>query len=281
MAVMTEQGTGGRGWRRWGWAAASVLLHTGLLAALVVATEEEGELAAESVDEEVTYVDISSFPPPPPLAPTAREQEPQPQAAEPQPTRPEPRPQRPPQAQTPPRSTDIVEPVDSMPEPLGEVPAPAPIQAPRVEGPPSGAVSTTPQPGGQAGGVQGGVEGGRVGGQVGATGPPDEGGTFVAAVVDRRAELTNRRELPRIMERLYPDVLKEAGIGGRVVVQFVVEPSGRIDMSTVKVMSAEHDGFVDATRRALREFRFSPARMGDRKVRMLTQMPIVWQVEGI
>lgn len=279
MAVMTGQGSGGRGWRRWGWAAASVLLHAGLLAALVVATEEEGELAAESVDEEVTYVDISSFPPPPPLA-TAREQ-PQPQEAEPQPTRPQPRPQRPPQARTPPRSTDIVEPVDSMPEPLGDVPAPAPIQAPRVEGPPSGAVSTTPQPGGQAGGVQGGVEGGRVGGRVGATGPPDEGGTFVAAVVDRKAELTNRRELPRIMERLYPDVLKDAGIGGRVVVQFVVEPSGRIDMSTVKVMSADHDGLVDATRRALREFRFSPARMGDRKVRMLTQMPIVWQVEGI
>lgn len=281
MAVLSDEGARGRRWRRWGWAAGSVILHAGLLAALVVATEEEAELAAESVDEEVTYVDISSFPPPPPPPAARQEPEPQPQQAEPQPTQPQPRPQRPPQSRTPPRSTDIVEPVDSMPEPLGDVPAPAPIEAPRVEGPPAGAVSATPQRGGQAGGVQGGVEGGRVGGQVGATGPPDEGGTFVAAVVDKKAELTNRRELPRIMERLYPDVLKNAGIGGRVVVQFVVEPSGRIDMSTVKVMAAEHDGLVEATKKALREFRFSPARMGDRKVRMLTQMPIVWQVEGI
>ena len=114
---------------------------------------------------------------------------------------------------------------------------------------------------------------------MGAGGPP-EGGTFVEAVVDRRAELRNRRELPRIMERLYPDALKAAGIGGRVVVQFVVDTNGRIDMSTVKVMSSDHDGLVDATRRALGEFRFSPARMGDRSVRMLTQMPIVWQVEN-
>ena len=281
MTVVTDQGAGRRGWRRWGWAAASVLLHAALLAALVVATEEEAELAAESVDEEVTYVDISSFPPPPPLPSAASD--PEPEQAEPEPTqpRPRPRPQRPPQAETPPRTTDIVEPVDSFQEPLGEVPAPAPIQAPPMAGPPAGAVSATPQRGGQAGGVEGGVEGGRVGGQVGATGPPDEGGTFVAAVVDRKAELTNRRELPRIMERLYPEVLKDAGIGGRVVVQFVVEPSGRIDMSTVKIMSADHDGLVEATRRALREFRFSPARMGDRTVRMLTQMPIVWQVEGI
>ena len=280
MAGIVDRLKGPRG-RRWAWALASLVFHAGLLAALVVATEEDGALEATEVEEEVTYVDISSFPPPPPPATAQPEPQPQqPRQPEPQPTQPRPQPTpRPPTPQTPPRATDIVEPADSMPEPepLGDVAPPPTTQAPVPAGPPAGAVTST-QPGGQPGGVQGGVEGGREGGEVGATGPP-EGGTFVAAVVDRKAELRNRRELPRIMERLYPEALKEAGIGGRVVVQFVVEPSGRVDMSSVKIMSADNDALVDATREAIREFRFSPARMGDREVRMLTQMPIVWQVE--
>lgn len=262
-----------RGWRRWAWGAASVLVHAALLGALVVATEEETGAAVAEGAEEVTYVDISSFPPPPPAPAQAAPEEPRPtpqQPTQPPVSRPRPAPQ------TPPRAADIVEPTppDSL-EPLGQEAPLAPVAPPVAQGPPAGAVSPVPR----AGGVEGGVEGGREGGQVGA-GPPPEGGTFVEAVVDRRAELRNRRDLPRIMERLYPDGLKRAGIGGRVVVQFVVDTNGRIDMSTVQVMSAEHDGLVDPTVRALREFRFSAARMGDRSVRMLTQMPIIWQVEN-
>lgn len=280
MAESRIAGQRARGWRRWGWAAASVVLHAGLLAALVAATEQEDEVAVVAAEEEVTYVDISSFPPPPPPAAAPSQPEPEQQRAEPQPTQPRPTPRTPPRPQTPPRATDVLEPeLDSMPEPIGDVAPPTPIPGPVTEGPPAGRV-TTGQAGGQAGGVEGGVEGGRVGGKVGATGPP-EGGTFVAAVVDRKAELRNRRELPRIMERLYPPVLRDAGVGGRVVVQFVVDTNGRVDMSTVKVMSSDHNGLEGPTRKALGEFRFRPAKMGDRTVRMLTQMPIVWQVEGI
>lgn len=275
IADMLSGGRRGRLWRRWAFGAASVAVHAALLAALVVATEEGPAPAVAEGEEEVTYVDISAFPPPPPPAAT-----PEPQPAEPQPTqpRPEPRPQ-PPRPETPPRATDIVEPEpDSIEEPLGTVPPPTPVRAPVREGPPAGAVTTTGA-GGQAGGVEGGVEGGRVGGQVGAE--PVEGGTFVAGVVDRRAELSNRGDLARILERLYPPRLRDRGVGGRVVVQFVVGTNGRVDMSTVQVMSADHDELVEATIEAMREFRFTPARMGDRTVRMLTQMPIVWQVERL
>ena len=109
---------------------------------------------------------------------------------------------------------------------------------------------------------------------------PEEGGTFIAAVVDRQAELTNRRDLARLMTRLYPSALQDMGVGGRVVVQFVVGTNGRIDMGTVKILSASDDQFAEPTRQALREFRFRPARVDDRNVRMLTQMPIVWEVDG-
>lgn len=275
IADMLSGGKRGKAWRRWAFGATSLVVHAGLLAALVVATDEEA-MPAPTEEEEVTYVDISAFPPPPPLASaTPAQPEPsQPEATQPRPEPPRPRPR------TPPRATDIIEPEpDSVPdEPLGTEPVPSPIPAPVTRGPPAGAV-TTGRAGGQAGGVEGGVEGGREGGQVGAVAP--EGGTFVAAVVDRKAELTNRRDLPRIMERLYPPSLRDRRVGGRVVMQFVVDTNGRVDMGTVKVMSADHDELVEATRRALGEFRFTPARMGDRRVRMLTQMPIVWQIEGL
>lgn len=279
IADILSGGRRGRVWRRWGFGAVSVVVHAALLAALVAATDEEGGPPAVAEEEQVTYVDISAFPPPPP-PPAAATPQPEPTPAQPRPTQPRPQAPRP---ETPPRATDIVEPEpDTVPdEPLGTVPPPEPIQAPVTGGPPAGEVTAgqAGQAGGQAGGVEGGVAGGRPGGQVGAE--PAEGGTFVAAVVDRKAELSNRRDLARIMERLYPPRLRDRGIGGRVVVQFVVGENGRVDMSTVQVMSAEHEELVEATRRALGEFRFTPARMGDRSVRMLTQMPIVWQVEGL
>lgn len=266
--------------RRWGFAAVSLLVHAGLMAALVVSTaEDRAAVAEEESDEEITYVDIRRFAPPPPPAATAEQPAEQPDPT-PQQT---PQPQQPrPQPQTPPRATDLVDEVDSIPDdPLGaDIPEPA---APRLETTvPSRVTGSRGQAGGQAGGVEGGVEGGRVGGVVGGQGDevPEEGGTYIASVVDRQAELSNRRDLPRLMRRLYPRALQDARIGGRVVVQFVVDTNGRVDMSTLKITSASHDGFVEPTKQALREFRFQPARVGDRTVRMLTQMPIVWEVAG-
>lgn len=268
--------------RRWTFAGVSLAVHAGLLAALVVSTSgEDPTLEDDDAEEEITYVDIRRFAPPPPPAATAQQSE---QQAEPTPQTPEPQPQQPrPEPQTPPRATDLVDEVDSIPdEPLGED-LPPPSLATRTDsGPPSRVSASRGAAGGQAGGQEGGVEGGRVGGVVGGQGDeiPEEGGTYIASVVDRQAELSNRSDLPRLMRRLYPSALQDARIGGRVVVQFVVDTNGRVDMSTLKITSASHDGFVEPTKQALREFRFQPARVGDRAVRMLTQMPIVWEVAG-
>lgn len=277
---ITEMLPGGGRVRRWGFATVSVLVHAGLLAALVISTEPEAEALVEEDEEEVTYVDIRRFaPPPPPAASSAPASEPDPTPSQPQ-TQPTPQQPRP-QPRTPARATDIVEAVDSLPDvPLGDAP-PAPA-APRIERSTGGTgTGTEGAAGGVVGGVEGGVEGGRVGGVVGGQGEeiPDPGGTYTAAVVDRQAELSNRRDLPRLMRRLYPSALQSAGQGGRVVVQFVVGVNGRVDMSTVKVMSSTNSGFEAPTREALGAFRFRPARMGDQNVRMLTQMPIVWEID--
>jgi protein TonB len=71
----------------------------------------------------------------------------------------------------------------------------------------------------------------------------------------------------------YPDMLKQAGIEGQVLASFVVDTSGRAEMSTFKVITSTHEQFTQAVRRALPQMRFLPAEVGGRKVKQLVQQP--------
>jgi TonB family protein len=76
----------------------------------------------------------------------------------------------------------------------------------------------------------------------------------------------------------YPDSLRTAGIGGEVLVQFVVDAEGRPDVSTFKVLKANRREFVLAVRLALPEMRFQAARKDGRAVKQLVQQPFMFQV---
>ena len=58
--------------------------------------------------------------------------------------------------------------------------------------------------------------------------------------------------------------------------QFVVDTTGRPEMNTFKVLKTDNKLFTDAVRLALVDWRFSPAEVGNRKVRQLVQMPFVF-----
>ncbi len=76
----------------------------------------------------------------------------------------------------------------------------------------------------------------------------------------------------------YPDMLRSAGIDGRVLVQFTVDTTGRVDMASVKILASTHELFTRAVRDALRDFRFAPAEVGGRRVPALAQMPFEFQL---
>jgi periplasmic protein TonB len=76
----------------------------------------------------------------------------------------------------------------------------------------------------------------------------------------------------------YPESLRQAAIDGVVVVRFVVDTSGRVDMSSVAVVSSTHDLFTRAVREALPNFRFKPAELGGTRVRALAEMPFEFQI---
>ena len=71
----------------------------------------------------------------------------------------------------------------------------------------------------------------------------------------------------------YPDVLRAAGVDGDVIVQFVVDTTGRADMRTFKILKSSHDLFTAAVREALANMTFAPAEVGHKKVKQLLQMP--------
>ena len=71
----------------------------------------------------------------------------------------------------------------------------------------------------------------------------------------------------------YPEALRRAGVEGDVVVKFVVDTTGRIDMGSVEILKSTHDAFVAAVRETLAKLRFAPAFSGERKIRALAVMP--------
>ena len=71
----------------------------------------------------------------------------------------------------------------------------------------------------------------------------------------------------------YPDMLRSANVEGEVLAQFVVDTTGRADMSTFKVLKETHAMFTSAVKAALPNMKFYPAEVGGRRVKQLVQMP--------
>ncbi len=78
----------------------------------------------------------------------------------------------------------------------------------------------------------------------------------------------------------YPEMLRTAGVEGRVVVRFVVDTSGRVEPASLVVLEATHALFERAVRDALPRYRFAPARIGDRAVRQLVEMPFQFSLSN-
>ena len=113
-----------------------------------------------------------------------------------------------------------------------------------------------------------------------AEAPPAEDFAYELAVLERQPSLSNQGTIASVMERLYPRILQDAGIGGTVIMQFVIEPDGSVDMSSVKVIDSPHEQLSDASIKAVERFRFRPGRYKGENVRVLIQMPITWQPAG-
>jgi TonB family protein len=78
----------------------------------------------------------------------------------------------------------------------------------------------------------------------------------------------------------YPDSLFRAAVGGRVIVEFVVDINGRPDMQTFGAVLSTNNRFTEAVRQAVTAARFTPAWLGGKRVRQLMQLPFTFEPPG-
>ena len=115
-----------------------------------------------------------------------------------------------------------------------------------------------------------GVEGGVFSGVDGGTGPVDLAQVFQEAVVDERPE---RLSCPQPQ---YPRMMQQANIEGQVLLQFIVEPDGRVTRPTIEIMSSTHRSFEGPARDMIQRCLFRPGKVRTSSVRVLVQMPVVF-----
>ena len=76
----------------------------------------------------------------------------------------------------------------------------------------------------------------------------------------------------------YPPLLQQAGIEGRVMVQAIVDTTGRIEPNSVRVVESANPGFDQPAKVAVLKSLFRPGRVYGRAVRVLVAIPIDFKI---
>lgn len=110
--------------------------------------------------------------------------------------------------------------------------------------------------------------------------PPTDGGALTDAPVFTpytvAPELRNGTEVRRALERNYPPLLRDAGIGGNVLVWFFIDEQGRVQKTQLK-QSSGHDALDEAALEVAEVMRFTPALNRDQKVPVWVSLPITFK----
>jgi len=93
-----------------------------------------------------------------------------------------------------------------------------------------------------------------------------------------RPEIRNRAEVQAALMREYPVILRDAGIGGTVVVWFFISEEGRVLDRRVSESSG-HVPLDEASLQVADVFRFTPALNREQSVQGWIQLPITFQVQ--
>lgn len=224
--------------RHGGGATMSVVVHAALIAATVIGTARANTPRYHDVPREVVVYRAPPTDPAPRRAPSA----PARTAGAPAPSGPV--------MQVPRGVPDDIPPVHlDVPPACMCLPEPA-LGGPATRGEPSGGFGGTP-----------------------AYGAPDSGGTWDAHTVEVPVVPDARNPRPA-----YPEILRRGGIGGHVLVEFVVDTTGRVRDGSLRVIESTHEPFAASVRRTMSSLRFTPARVQGRKVAQRVRVPFEFEM---
>src|SRR5690242_1616581 len=250
-----------------GGTVSSIILHVLIIFLAVFATARAGTRR----DEHLRFVDIRKEPPPPPQP--KKEPPPPPKVKEP------PKPKTP----EPPKPKLVVEQpkVEAPAPPKGFQVVPTPVNVPTKIPTIDLSKAITNEndfsgkgvAGGTANGVKGGTGDADSKGKEAGEAKPEEHGPYMEFQVEKPVEKIGG-EAPE-----YPSQLKDNGVEGSVIAQFVVNESGRYEPGTLKILSSSNPAFSAAVKEALPRMKFSAAQIGGKKVQQLVQMPFQFHLQ--
>ena len=116
------------------------------------------------------------------------------------------------------------------------------------------------------------IFGGGGGNTAGSTEPGTGGSSvttrtaYVAEEVDRQVSVIAGSARPE-----YPGSLRANGVEGEVIAQFVVDERGRVQASTIRIVSATNELFAASVRIAVTRMKFHPAEVSGRAVPQMVQ----------
>jgi protein TonB len=96
---------------------------------------------------------------------------------------------------------------------------------------------------------------------------------YTALEVDQMVERYESSAAP-----VYPPELSAKGKEGKVEAEYVVDATGRVDTTTIRVMASDHPLFTASVRESLGEARFRPAKRAGKAVRQLVQQRFRFKV---
>lgn len=105
------------------------------------------------------------------------------------------------------------------------------------------------------------------------TGPPNPSITPYT----QAPELANGDEMKKVLSRRYPPYLKDQGVGGRVLIWFLVDEYGHARRWLLK-QSSGHRSLDKAAMLVAAQARFRPAMNYDRRVPVWVVLPVTFQV---
>lgn len=90
-------------------------------------------------------------------------------------------------------------------------------------------------------------------------------------------ELKNRREVQDALLRFYPPLLRDAGIGGSVLLWFFIDEDGHV-VKTQLMQPSGYEALDQAAARVAQVMKFSPAYNRDKRVPVWVQLPVIFEV---
>ena len=91
--------------------------------------------------------------------------------------------------------------------------------------------------------------------------------------------LADASEAQRMLQRVYPPLLRDGGITGRTTVVLIIDRDGNVQPGSVQVRETTHRGFDEAAVRAVQKFHFTPAEFRGHPVSVVIAIPIEWQLQ--